>query len=68
MYQQKGIQVSLRSIIARRFSFTFNLAEKFESILIYMFLTSEEILELKESDQNRPEILFVGESFVWEYG
>ena len=59
MYQQKGIQVSLRSIITRKFSNQFDLAEKCESILIYMFLTSEEILELKESDQNRPEVLFV---------
>ena len=68
MYQQKGIQISLRSIITPIFSNQFNLAEKFEGILIYMFLTSEEILELKEFDQNRSEILFVGESLVWEYG
>ena len=64
MYQQNGI----KSLIARIFSNQFNLVEKFESILIYLFLTGEEIRELQENNRYKPDFLFVGESIIWEYG
>jgi len=64
----KEIQFVKTIINSSLSSLHYNLEERIESVLIYLFLTRREIIELKGLEDNNYKVLLVGESIEWDFG